>query len=102
MIVFWKGWGWLVVVVFIVPLLLTQLLIDAVGGRGAYSQHSGIYGTVATLAGAVMVWVIGRYLNQRDSPGATANAQVAHTFMFLRMEYWAVLFVVFAVANILS
>jgi membrane protein YqaA with SNARE-associated domain len=102
MIVFWKGWGWLVAVLFIGPLMLTQLLVDAVAGRGTYSQHANTFGTVAALLGAVMVWLLGRRLNERDSPGATSNFQVAHTFMFLRMEYWAVLFLGFAVLNIVT
>lgn len=102
MILIWKGFGWLVPIVFIGPPALTQLLIDAVGGRGTYSQYAGIFGTIAVLASAAMIWIIGSYLNQRDSRGATANFQVAHTFLFLRMEYWAAVFGVLAVANVVA
>ena len=37
----WRGWGILVPVLVVVPILLLQLIADGAGGRGTYSASSG-------------------------------------------------------------
>jgi hypothetical protein len=94
--VFSRGWGWLAGVFFFGFPVATQLGINAVGGPFAYLQHSRIYYALAMVAAALSAWFLGRRLNQRDSPGAVSNYDVAHSFMRLRLEYWAGIYLIMA------
>ncbi|HEY1011472.1 MAG TPA: hypothetical protein VGE07_02130 [Herpetosiphonaceae bacterium] len=101
MLIAWRGWGWLVGVVFFGMPILAQVIVEAVSGEGAYARNGPAFFACALIAGAVVLWFLGRFLNGRDSPYATSNFEVAHSFLYLRMEYWAVAFVAFALIAVL-
>jgi hypothetical protein len=100
MLIIWRGWGILVPIIFFGLPALGQWVIDSILGQGIYLQFASALFAVFCLMSAALVWFLGRRLNQRDAPEATSNFQVAHSFIILRMEYWAVLFVVAAIAAI--
>lgn len=96
-----RGYGWLAGVLFIgVPLAL-RLGADLIGGPDTYLSHARWLSIVSMLVPAVIVWFLGRWLNHRDSPHAVSNATVAHSFLRLRLEYWAGVYAALAVLGFL-
>ncbi|WP_110520171.1 hypothetical protein [Herpetosiphon llansteffanensis] len=89
--IIWRGWGWLVGILILAMPALVQLAVDKFIGSGIYKLYSRPLFAGALIIVAIIVWFLGRYLNQRDSPMARSNFQTAHSFMLLRMEYWAIL-----------
>jgi hypothetical protein len=93
----WRGWGILVVVWSVVPLLLMQLLGDAVLGSGYYTSHRWPKFAALVMA-AVFVWVFSFVLDAR--PGRVViDAQTGerltlgggdHLF-FVPVRYWPAL-----------
>jgi hypothetical protein len=100
MLILWRGWGIVVPFLFFGIPALGQWSVDTLLGQGTYLRSSSILFAVFCLVSATIVWFLGRRLNQRDTPNATSNFHVAHSFILLRMEYWAFIFILGAVAAV--
>jgi hypothetical protein len=74
----WRGFGFLVPVIWVAGLVLTEMMI----GEQTY-EHHGWPKFVACLVGAIGIAIAGGLLNQDRAPGNT------HTFFFVDMRVWA-------------
>ena len=79
----WHRWGILVLVLFVVAYLATQVGVDAVWGEGFYTAHEWPK-LVAGLLAAVAIGAVGWQLNRKEKAWATT-----HRFFFVPMQYWA-------------
>ena len=79
----WHRWGILVLVLFVVAYLATQLGVDAVWGEGFYTSHEWPK-LVAGLLATVAIGAVGWQLNRKEKAWATT-----HRFFFVPMQYWA-------------
>ena len=105
----WRGWGILVPVLVVVPILLLQLIADGAGGRGTYSASNGWLVPLGLLIAAPLIWLAGKRLNggpERvlvdQQTGQQVRLRSDHSFFFVRMEYWAVIAAVAAVVMLIA
>ena len=101
MVFFWRGLGFLVPIIVFGMLIGMSVLFNLVySDEHFYYSHTWpkVFSVGLT---ALTIWVVGRRLN--DRPGrvmidkATQKEYIlksSHDFMFVKMEYWAVIMVV--------
>lgn len=102
--IIWSGWGILVpVIVFLTSLVMEALTESILGDDRAY-QEQAVPLTLALLISAVIVWFVGRYLNNRPGrvlvdkeTGEEVVLRPRAAFFFVPMQYWAPILVAFAV-----
>jgi hypothetical protein len=101
MLVVWRGFGWLVPVIVVAALILTQLSVDAVHGEGFYTANAWPK-TVAFVAAAICVGLLGLFLNYMkrqvlvdDETGEAVGKAPAHSLFFIPVEYWAIVILAF-------
>ena len=89
MIFIWTRAGILVVPLFILGPVLTELLVNGMWGQGFYSAHYWAKAGAGVVT-ATFIAVVGWLLNRRER-----TWEKKHCFFFLPMEYWGaiVLFV---------
>ena len=97
MILVWRGWG-------ILCLLIPGALIvatEAVAGERLFQQYTTLFWAAVLLVSAGVLWFLGQCLNR--APGRVLVApqtgervvlRKTHSFFFVRMEYWAIAFAV--------
>ncbi len=99
MIIFWRRLGWLVPLIGIAAMVVTQLVIDGVMGKGYYTANGWpklVCGGLIALA----IAAIGYYLNVMkrgvfvDPETGVEKKEVSHTFFFIPFQYWSVIFLV--------
>jgi hypothetical protein len=102
-VLFRSGRGFLTPVIVVAAFILVQLTANALFGPHTY-ESSSTWPGLALLLSAVAVWPVGQRLNNGagrqlldPASGEAAVLPPAHTFFFLRMEYWAVVLAVGAV-----
>jgi hypothetical protein len=93
----WRGWGILVVVLSFAPLLLVQVLGDAVLGQGYFGAHRWPK-FVALVLAALLVWTFARILDSRPGrvvvdpeTGERITLGGGDHLFFVPVRYWAVL-----------
>ena len=93
----WRGWGILVVVLSFVPLLVVQLLADAVFGNGYYTAH-GWPKFVSLALAAAFVLVFSRVLDSRPGrvvvdhkTGERLTLGGGNHLFFVPVRYWPAL-----------
>ncbi|MDJ0904560.1 MAG: hypothetical protein QNI96_00970 [Woeseiaceae bacterium] len=96
MLIVWRGFGWLVPVIVIAALILTQLAVDAVYGQGFYTANAWPK-QAAFIAAAVLVGILGVFLNHMkrgllidEESGEVVGKAPSHTLFFIPVEYWAI------------
>jgi hypothetical protein len=83
---------------FVIPIgfaipVLVEFSITAIWGPEFYKAHDHLFASLAYLAGAVLLWRIGRWVNRPPIPGEFQVVSVsAHHFFGIRFEYWAIPF----------
>ena len=97
MLVVWRGFGWLVPVVVIAALILSQLSVDAVYGDGFYTANAWPKQAAFVLA-AVLIGLLGFFLNYTkrqilidEESGEELGKAPAHSLFFIPIEYWAII-----------
>jgi hypothetical protein len=93
-----RGHGYLVIVFYFGALVLTQLVVDSIYGKGFYSLNAWPK-YVAVALGSIMCWIVGRWLNsgavRRFVDPKTRKEVVTpsprHDFLFVKVEYWGVI-----------
>ena len=97
MLVFWRGLGWLVPVIVLGVMILTQLAVDAFYGDGFYTANTWPKSAAVILA-ALSIGLLGFYLNHvkrgslvDEETGEALGKAPSHTLFFVPIEYWAVI-----------
>jgi nitrate reductase gamma subunit len=105
MIIIWKGAGGLVIIIGILACLFMNIITSALFNRNDYFQVF-LWPKVAALwITGVSCWCLGRYLNGKPgralidkATGEEFYEKPNHHLMFIKMEYWGVIFVVIGLA----
>jgi hypothetical protein len=104
MIIIWRGAGGLVLLIGIVVCLFVNVLTSALFNEDNYFQ-AHLWPKLAALGliGA-SCWFLGRYLNGKpaqtfidETTGQEVKVKPSHELMFIKMEYWGVIFVAIGV-----
>jgi hypothetical protein len=99
MILPFRGHGYLVVVFYAGALILTQLIVDGILGKGVYTSHSWPK-YVAVAVGAVSCWLVGRWLNSREPTWRLMDLDTgeefvlpppSHEFLYVKIETWGII-----------
>lgn len=106
----WRGWGIAVVLLGFGALLGAQLLIDALAGRGTYSRDSSLFGGPALALGGVVIFFLGRWLNDPRRARVLVDKQTGeevldrprNDFFFFPMEWWGLALVLIGLGWFLS
>ncbi len=78
----WKGAGVLVALVSLSIFILTSVILDLLGGKGYYDNHSWAP-LAAGAIGAGILWFIGDLGNADED-------ETVHSFLMIPMQYWAI------------
>jgi len=88
--IFWTRWGIVVPVLFVLPVILSESL-----SLKSYLGKTGS-GLFVLLTASVLYWFLGKQMNKNSKVLATDQKtgqeiviNNAHTFMFIRVEYWS-------------
>lgn len=98
--IFWNGAGAAVIIIGIVVCLFINIVTSAVFHEDNYFQAYLWPKLVALGVIGVSCWFLGRYLNTRpgrtvidESTGVEIEEKPNHHLMFIKLEYWGVIFV---------
>jgi hypothetical protein len=101
----WRGWGILVAIVAAVAVALVQVGSNALFGEGTYARHSDWLFPLGLLLAALLIWPLGRRLNRGGertlldpATGQPVVMRRDHSLFFIRMEHWAPILAVAALA----
>lgn len=102
--IIWSGHGYLVAIFFFIGLVVTQLIMDSVLGDGYYTAHTWPKSLAMMIIGAAC-WFAGRKMNLEPTidpeTGATTTIPTSkHTLFFIKLEYWSLIYVAFALWTI--
>lgn len=97
MLVVWRGFGWLVPVIVIAALILSQLSVDVVYGEGFYTANAWPK-QAAFIVAAISVGLLGFFLNHAkrqllvdEETGEVLGKAPSHSLFFIPIEYWAII-----------
>lgn len=107
--IIWRGWGILAIIIPAITVVLIELLAESVFGEGAYQQNNEWLFALGLLIASPIVWLIGRRLN-RTQPrqlvdqitGETVTFRKRHSMFFIKLEYWAFVFMAIAAALVVN
>lgn len=97
MIFIYSGLGGLVIVIGLVAMGICIAILDAFGLPDGDPVLLGLTGILS----AVACWAVGRWLNKPTGVDAATNEKQyrwggPHSLLFIRMEYWAIPYLLFA------
>lgn len=105
-----SGYGYFVVVVIAICIMLTQILTDGITHDHHYYQKHGWPKLLGFWIAASIVWPLGRSLNREKQKGYydpwnwvesimsfEKDKPLRHAFFFIPMQYWAFIFVVLGI-----
>lgn len=103
--IIWRGWGIAAALLGFAGLLGAQLLVDAIGGRGTYSENSTLYAGPGVAVGGMVTFFLGRWLNHPSrgrvlvdkQTGEEINDKPRNDLFFIPMELWGIAFVVLGI-----
>lgn len=105
----WTRKGFLVPLITFIILLLTQLLVDAIAGKGIYSISIWAAPLAIAISGLVC-GLLGLYLNKNTktkkvyiekATGKEVLLDRSHKFFFIKFEYWGIILIIIALAFLL-
>jgi hypothetical protein len=98
MIIIWRGFGFLVVVIAFVCALVGNLIANAVAGEGYFDRHKWPLG-VSLLVAAALCWLLGDYLRKQPGrvvidkqTGREFTLRKTHSLFFIPMHWWGPIF----------
>jgi len=100
----WRGWGIVVPVIVFLCALFAQMIANSLGGSEYWEQHSYPLSMALLVAGG-LVWLADLYFYR--NPGRTMVDEKTgerflvaprHDFFFLRLRWWSLVCLGFAVA----
>jgi hypothetical protein len=102
LVFFWRGKGWLVPVITIGAFIGTQLAVNSILNDQDYYTQNTWPKILAGIIAAAGIWISSYNLNSAkksfsgDLTGESeATMSPQHSFMFIPMEYWALIIIVF-------
>jgi hypothetical protein len=105
MMIVWRGWGILTLVIAAVSLGLVGMMTPVPQDAWTFRWHAA----VALLIGAVVNFFVGWQLNRRSGrlhidgvTGLRFKQRTRHDLFFIPIEYWTVAFVLGAAAMLLA
>lgn len=94
--IIWQGAGFIVVVVSVLMLVLTELSVEALFKDETYYQRYGWPKLIALFIAGWTVLLIGKYLNKKEGKvlieketGKEIVFKAEHTLFFINVEYWS-------------
>jgi hypothetical protein len=104
MLIMWTGAGPVVFMIGIVVCLFTNIITSRVFEESNYFQKHLWAQVTALVITGVTCWFLGRYMHSRPSQlvidkttGQEVEQKPSHDFMFIKVEYWGVIYLVAAV-----
>jgi hypothetical protein len=99
MIIIWRGFGALALGIAIVVCLVTNIITSKVFEENNYFQ-AHLWPKLAALGiTGASCWFLGRYLNGRPArivtdpaTGKEIKLKIRHELMFIKLEYWGLIF----------
>lgn len=99
MIIIWKGLGGLVILIGILTCLVMNIATSAMFNQTTYFQENLWPKLVALWVAGAGCWFLGRYVNGKparividESTGQEIHQKPNHHLMFIKMEFWGVIF----------
>ena len=96
MLLIWKGWGILAVLIPVAFLILSQLGFDAIYSKGFYETHSSWIVPLALLLSTPLIYFIGNKLNNKPGRLLTdpkTNEEIVlkdtHDLFWIPLQYWS-------------
>ncbi|MEJ7713448.1 MAG: hypothetical protein WKF84_27295 [Pyrinomonadaceae bacterium] len=106
--IIWSGWGILVPVIVFLTSLAMEMLAESIWRDDTAYQNQAAPFALSLLISAVIVWFVGRYLNNRPGrvlfdkeTGEEVTLRSRAAFFFIPMQYWAPILFSFAVVSFL-
>jgi len=108
MIFIWRGAGGLAILIPIAACLIMNFGTAKAFNETTYFQEN-LWPKVAALwLTAIVSWFVGRYLNTRPArtlidrnTGQEVSERLVHDFIFIRLEYWGLIFAAIGLGLIL-
>jgi hypothetical protein len=100
--IIWRGLGWLIPIIFIAVLVLSQWGLDAALGENYYTQNDWPKMFAISLV-VVCIAALGYFLNHKkrviivDEATGKSQKEPSHTLFFIPIEYWAIIISVVSV-----
>ena len=109
MIIIWRGAGGLVILIPIAACLIMNFGTAKAFNETTYFQEN-LWPKVAALwLTGIVSWIVGRYLNTRPErvvidrvTGAEVKCRLTHDFIFIKLEYWGIIFIAIGLALIVA
>ena len=110
MIFIWQRFGFLVPVIGIGMLVLTQLLLNALFGDGTYERNSDMYSVCATLASAAAIYWLSVERAKHEKPRTLVDPETSEqvtihstsTFFFIPLRIWPFIFIGLAIVMVIA
>src|SRR6185503_21138505 len=100
MLIFWRGIGGVVFIIAIIACLVTNIVTSKVFDETNYFQAHLWPKVVALGISGVCCYSLGRYANGRPPKividprtGQQVEQKLVHDLMFIKLEYWGLIFV---------
>ena len=94
--IIYSGQGYLVLALFILPLIVFGVLLNWAFGIDVLRTSSWLPLHTLMVMGAILIFVVGRYLNRNmvedtvyEDSARVKIFRPRHTLYYVRMEYWA-------------
>ncbi|HEX5834273.1 MAG TPA: hypothetical protein VFY34_10490 [Pyrinomonadaceae bacterium] len=94
--IIYSGQGYLVLALFILPLIVFGVLLNWAFGIDVLRTTSWLPLHTLMVMGAILIFVVGRYLNRNmvedtvyEDSARVKIFRPRHTLYYVRMEYWA-------------
>ena len=94
--IIYSGQGYLVLALFILPLIVFGVLLNWAFGIDVLRTTSWLPLHSLMVMGAILIFVVGRYLNRNmvedtvyENSARVKIFRPRHTLYYVRMEYWA-------------
>jgi hypothetical protein len=108
MIVIWKGLGGLALGIGLLVCLITNIVTSKIFDENNYFQGHLWPKLAALVITGAFCWFLGRYLHSRPprlvtdpATGQQIEVKPHHHLMFIKLEYWGLIFVGIALAILL-
>ncbi|MBU0504555.1 MAG: hypothetical protein ABII18_05730 [bacterium] len=107
--IIWRGWGILALVIPAITWIIIPLIFKELVSHETYSVYYRYSSAFGIFLGAIPLWFLGRKLNRGgartlvdEKTGEKVVLQANHSFFFIKMEYWSILFILFSLFVVLS
>lgn len=106
--IIWSGRGFLVAVIAVGALLLTQLVVDSISGDENFYQKNSWPKTVAMLVAALLTFGLHKLLSQEkpkvlidQETGQEFEIHGNHSLFYIHVKWWPFIFVILGIFSIL-